>query len=80
MADCAPRFWIELLMARTHILGFPRIGAQRELKFAVEAFWRGEIDAVELEARGKALRARHWQLQQEAGLDFVAAGDFSFYD
>jgi 5-methyltetrahydropteroyltriglutamate--homocysteine methyltransferase len=67
-------------MIRTHTLGFPRIGAQRELKFALERHWRGEIDAAELERTGRTLRARHWALQRDAGLDFVTVGDFSFYD
>ena len=67
-------------MIRTHILGFPRIGAQRELKFALEAFWRGETSADQLETTGRELRARHWALQREAGLDFVSVGDFAFYD
>lgn len=67
-------------MTRTHILGFPRIGAHRELKFALEAHWRGDIDAAALEAVGAELRARHWALQRQAGLDFVTVGDFAFYD
>jgi 5-methyltetrahydropteroyltriglutamate--homocysteine methyltransferase len=67
-------------VARTHILGFPRIGARRELKFAVESFWRGEADASHVEDTGRLLRARHWNLQRAAGLGFVTAGDFSFYD
>lgn len=67
-------------MIRTHTLGFPRIGAQRELKFALEKHWRGEIDEAALEATGRELRARHWALQSEAGLDFVTVGDFAFYD
>ncbi|WP_281663933.1 5-methyltetrahydropteroyltriglutamate--homocysteine S-methyltransferase [Paraburkholderia fungorum] len=67
-------------MARTHISGFPRIGAHRELKFAQESFWRGESDDAYLREVGKALRARHWELQRAAGLDFVAAGDFAWYD
>jgi len=67
-------------MIRVHTLGFPRIGAQRELKFALERHWRGEIDAGALEAVGSELRARHWALQRDAGLDFVTAGDFAFYD
>jgi 5-methyltetrahydropteroyltriglutamate--homocysteine methyltransferase len=67
-------------MIRTHILGFPRMGAQRELKFALERHWRGEIDAAALEDTGGRLRARHWALQRDAGLDFVTAGDFAFYD
>ncbi|HWU96870.1 MAG TPA: 5-methyltetrahydropteroyltriglutamate--homocysteine S-methyltransferase [Oxalicibacterium sp.] len=67
-------------MAKAHILGFPRIGAQRELKFAVESFWRGESDTVGLQQIGKTLRQRHWALQAEAGLDFVSVGDFAWYD
>lgn len=67
-------------MATTHILGYPRIGAQRELKFALEACWRGEADAAWLESTGAELRTTHWQKQRATGLDFVAAGDFSFYD
>lgn len=64
----------------THTLGYPRIGANRELKTAVEAFWRGDIDEARLEATGRELRARHWQDQADAGLDFVTVGDFAWYD
>ncbi len=67
-------------MTRTHTLGFPRMGAQRELKFALEQHWRGEIDRDALERTGAALRARHWQLQRDAGLAFATVGDFAFYD
>lgn len=67
-------------MATTHILGFTRIGGQRELKFALEAFWRGGIDEAELTACGVALRARHWQMQADAGMDLVTVGDFAWYD
>ncbi|WP_416886056.1 5-methyltetrahydropteroyltriglutamate--homocysteine S-methyltransferase [Marinospirillum sp.] len=63
-----------------HTLGYPRIGAQRELKKAVEAYWAGQINQTELEQQAQALRARHWQEQQQAGLDFVTVGDFAFYD
>lgn len=65
-------------MPLIHSLGFPRIGAQRELKFALEAYWRGETDAGTLECCAAALRQRHWQLQ--AGMDLVPVGDFSLYD
>jgi 5-methyltetrahydropteroyltriglutamate--homocysteine methyltransferase len=65
---------------QTHIPGFPRIGAARELKFALERHWRGEQDEAQLESTGRELRARHWALQREAGLDFVTVGDFTFYD
>jgi 5-methyltetrahydropteroyltriglutamate--homocysteine methyltransferase len=69
-----------IIMIRTHILGFPRMGAHRELKFALERHWRGEIDAAALEAVGAQLRERHWALQRDAGLDVVTVGDFAFYD
>ena len=65
---------------QTHTLGFPRMGAQRELKFALERHWRGELSAEALENLGAELRASHWQLQKDAGLDFVTVGDFAFYD
>jgi 5-methyltetrahydropteroyltriglutamate--homocysteine methyltransferase len=68
------------MTTRIHTLGFPRMGAQRELKFALEKHWRGEIDRAALEAVGEALRARHWQAQRDAGLDFVTVGDFAYYD
>jgi 5-methyltetrahydropteroyltriglutamate--homocysteine methyltransferase len=67
-------------MIRTHTLGFPRMGAHRELKFALERHWRGELDAEALSATARELRARHWALQREAGLAFVTVGDFAFYD
>jgi len=63
-----------------HNLGFPRIGANRELKFALENYWRGEIGCDELESIGRELRERHWKLQRDAGLDLVPVGDFSLYD
>lgn len=56
------------------------MGAQRELKFALEKHWRGEIDRSALEAVGAELRERHWAAQRDAGLDFVTVGDFAFYD
>lgn len=67
-------------MSQVHTLGFPRVGLHRELKFAVEKYWRGELSATELENVGRVLRARHWELQRAAGLDFVTVGDFAFYD
>jgi len=67
-------------MTVSHILGYPRIGAQRELKKATEAYWKGACKRSELESIGRELRLRHWQAQQDAGLDFVSVGDFAFYD
>ncbi|MDN2711323.1 5-methyltetrahydropteroyltriglutamate--homocysteine S-methyltransferase [Janthinobacterium sp. SUN118] len=68
------------MTVHTHILGFPRIGAARELKRALESHWRGDVSEAALEATGKALRARHWALQRDAGLAYVTVGDFAFYD
>ncbi|MEO5737191.1 MAG: 5-methyltetrahydropteroyltriglutamate--homocysteine S-methyltransferase [Variovorax sp.] len=67
-------------MTAIHTLGFPRMGAHRELKFALEQHWRGELDRPALAAVGADLRAQHWQAQRDAGLDFVTVGDFAFYD
>jgi len=65
---------------QTHNLGFPRIGADRELKKAVEAYWQGDIDRTELDSQGRQLRRRHWLQQAEAGLDWIPTGDFAWYD
>ncbi len=59
-------------------LGYPRIGEQRELKFTLEKYWKGEISAHELETLGKEIRLKNWKLQ--AGLNFIPSNDFSFYD
>jgi 5-methyltetrahydropteroyltriglutamate--homocysteine methyltransferase len=61
-------------------LGFSRIGAHRELKKALEAYWKGSSSKETLLAAGTELRARHWKLQQQAGLDHIPSNDFSFYD
>jgi 5-methyltetrahydropteroyltriglutamate--homocysteine methyltransferase len=65
-------------MVTTHNLGFPRIGARRELKFALERYWKGQSSRDELKAAGAELRERHWK--DQARLDFAPAGDFSLYD
>lgn len=65
-------------MALIHNLGFPRIGAHRELKFALEEFWKGHTTAADLEATARTLRQRHWHTQHT--LDLVPVGDFSLYD
>lgn len=65
---------------RTHILGFPSIGKQRELKQVLEAFWKGDLAAEALAETCTALKKRHWRIQQDAGLDSVTTGDFSLYD
>ena len=65
---------------QTHVLGFPRIGAKRELKLATEAYWKGKSSETDLEQTAAELRKKHWQIQLDAGLNFVSTGDFSFYD
>lgn len=65
-------------MALTHNLGFPRIGTKRELKFALESYWKGQSTRDELKEVAAKLRHLNWQ--QQAKLDFVPVGDFSFYD
>ena len=64
----------------TSIIGFPRIGEHRELKFATEKYFRKEISAEELQATAKELRAKHWRLAQERGVDQIPSNDFSLYD
>jgi len=65
-------------MATTHNLGFPRIGAKRELKFALEAYWKGQSSLGDLKQVGHDLRQGNWVLQ--SNLDFAPVGDFAFYD
>ncbi|MGE1176589.1 5-methyltetrahydropteroyltriglutamate--homocysteine S-methyltransferase [Pseudomonas sp. BW7P1] len=67
-------------MAVAHTLGFPRIGADRELKKALEAYWKGDLDQPALNQVGRELRARHWQLQKDAGIELLPVGDFAWYD
>ena len=65
-------------MVTTHNLGFPRIGSKRELKFALESYWKKNTNRADLLTTGAELRKRHWL--QQSNLDLVPVGDFSFYD
>ena len=65
---------------QTHILGYPRIGIKRELKFAEESYWKGEIAQTEFLAKAQAVEAANWQAQVDAGLSLITVGDFVFYD
>ncbi|EPX74857.1 homocysteine methyltransferase [Schizosaccharomyces octosporus yFS286] len=67
-------------MVQSAVLGFPRIGKNRELKKATEAYWSGKISAEELQTSAKNLRLDHWKLQKDQGVDIVPSNDFSFYD
>lgn len=65
---------------KTAVIGFPRIGALRELKFSSEKYFRNEITEEELLETGRTLRKTHWKIQKEAGIDYISSNDFSFYD
>lgn len=67
-------------MIKTAVTGFPRIGKERQLKFAAEKFFKGEIGQSELEEVAKELRAYGWKKQEKAGITFIPSNDFSFYD
>ena len=67
-------------MARTAVLGLPRIGPDRELKSALEGHWAGRVPASELADVARTLRAAGWRRASSAGLDVIPSGDFSFYD
>jgi 5-methyltetrahydropteroyltriglutamate--homocysteine methyltransferase len=66
--------------AKAASLGFPRMGGQRELKFALESYWAGKSDESSLLETARSLRANHWRMQQEAGIEMPPSNDFSFYD
>jgi 5-methyltetrahydropteroyltriglutamate--homocysteine methyltransferase len=69
---------LERTMTTIHNLGFPRVGGKRELKFALESYWKGNASRDTLENVGVQLRKRHWD--QQSGLDLVPVGDFAYYD
>ncbi|ACM92799.1 5-methyltetrahydropteroyltriglutamate--homocysteine S-methyltransferase [Nautilia profundicola AmH] len=64
----------------TYVIGFPRIGEQRELKKALESYWAGKSTQQELQKTASELRKRHWTYQKNAGIDLISVNDFSFYD
>jgi 5-methyltetrahydropteroyltriglutamate--homocysteine methyltransferase len=67
-------------MMQSAVVGFPRIGKLRELKFASEKYFRGEITKTELQDTAKSLRHGHWKHQKECGIHYISSNDFSFYD
>lgn len=64
----------------TSVIGYPRIGYLRELKFALEAYFKGEKTEDEIKALAKELRKEHLTTQKNAGIEFISSNDFSFYD
>ena len=67
-------------MSKSYVTGFPRIGEQRELKHALEAYWSGNAAFDEVQRTSLMLRKRHWEYQKQAGIDLISCNDFSFYD
>jgi 5-methyltetrahydropteroyltriglutamate--homocysteine methyltransferase len=67
-------------MLKTATLGFPRIGANRELKKAIESYWKGTISIDELKKAASEIKTKNWQTQKSAGIHFIPSNDFSFYD
>ncbi len=65
---------------KTSVIGYPRVGALRELKFATEKYFRNEITAAELEKSAEEIRKGNWLAQAESGIDYIPSNDFSFYD
>src|SRR5690606_23061554 len=65
---------------QTSVIGYPRIGHNRELKFASEKYFQGRIGIEALEAAAASLRGAHWRIQQEHGIDWIPSNDFSYYD
>ncbi|KAG9385291.1 cobalamin-independent methionine synthase [Pyrenophora tritici-repentis] len=67
-------------MVHSSVLGFPRMGADRELKKANEAYWADKLSRDDLIKEGKRLRLEHWKIQKDAGVDVIPSNDFAFYD
>lgn len=67
-------------MHKNSIVGFPRIGEKRELKFALEKFWAKGCEFDEVEKTANELKIRHWEYQKNAGIELISSNDFSYYD
>ncbi len=65
---------------KTSVVGYPRVGALRELKFATEKYFKGDLSKEELQATASKLKETHWKAQDKNKIDFISSNDFSFYD
>ena len=65
---------------KTKVLGYPRIGQDRQLKKATESYWKGEVTLEALKQAGAQIRKDNWLKQKQAGIDYIPSNDFSFYD
>ncbi len=79
-SSCSPNLTGEFMPIKTHNLGYPRIGKNRELKKAIEAYWGSRLPAVELQQIIATLRQRNWLKQKEAGIELIPSNDFTLYD
>ncbi|MFT8356099.1 MAG: 5-methyltetrahydropteroyltriglutamate--homocysteine S-methyltransferase [Bifidobacterium aquikefiri] len=68
------------MSALTSVIGFPRIGSNRELKRSIESYWKGTSTLEDMQATARELRKKHWLLQKEVGIDLIPSNDFSYYD
>lgn len=68
------------MLENTYIVGFPRIGEQRELKKVLESYWAKNCSFDEVQKVASELKKRHWNYQKEAGISYISSNDFSFYD
>lgn len=73
-------FFPAVAMVQSSVLGFPRMGANRELKKANEAYWADKLSRDDLLKEAKRLRLEHWKIQKDAGVDVIPSNDFAFYD
>ena len=67
-------------MSKNYVIGFPRIGEKRELKFTLESYWSGKTEFQEVQSVASELKYRHWQYQRDAGIEYISSNDFSLYD
>lgn len=65
---------------KINVLGFPRIGHKRELKFAIESYWKGEKNLDDLLKVAQDIRVQNWNIQKQHGVDLIPSNDFSLYD
>ena len=65
---------------KSGVIGFPRMGRNRELKFLLEKYFKGEVVGDEISKASKKLRSDHWNLQSNQGIDYISSNDFSYYD
>src|SRR5690606_23017450 len=77
---CCTFIYLYNIMLKTNNLGYPRIGALRELKKANEAYWAKKIGQQELLETARTIREANWETQQTAGITLIPSNDFSFYD